>query len=111
MGGSEDERESDYDSIDPLRDANATELNASTLIIRAGANRCNIGYRNVREGLSGRWQRERGLTTVQVPREMEYRREEGVKAKSEEVPYKSKKEEEQKEQAEEKDTVVETLSY
>lgn len=46
--GSEDERESGYDSIDPLRDANATELSASTLIMRDGANRCNMGYENAR---------------------------------------------------------------
>lgn len=41
--GSEDERESGYDSIDPLRDENVTELSASALIMGDGANRCNMG--------------------------------------------------------------------
>ena len=47
--GPEDERESGYDSIDPLRDGNATELSASALIMRDGANRCNMGYENARK--------------------------------------------------------------
>lgn len=62
MGGPEDERESGYDSIDPLRDETVTELSASTLIMRHGENRCNMGYENVRRSCSEdgdrRWYRE-----------------------------------------------------
>ncbi len=62
-GGSEHERESSDDSIDPLRDVNAAELRASTLIMRDGANGCNMGYENARkssmERKSGRGKRER----------------------------------------------------
>lgn len=58
-GGSEDERESSYDSIDPLRDVNATELRATTLIMRDGANRCNMGYENARKSSSGDGGKER----------------------------------------------------
>lgn len=57
--GSEDERESGCDSVDPLRDANMTELSASALIMRDGANRCNMGYENARESWSGDGGRER----------------------------------------------------
>lgn len=48
-GGSEDERESGYDSIDPLRDVNATELR------RDGANRCNMGDGNAIKHEDWRW--------------------------------------------------------
>lgn len=86
VGGSGDERESGYDSINPLRDVNATELRAHTLIMRAGANRCNMGYENVRiresgdEGKEQDKERERGKVVerghipAEGPRENEYGR-------------------------------------
>lgn len=40
VGGSEDERKSGYDSIDPLKEVIATELRGD------GANRCNTGDEN-----------------------------------------------------------------
>lgn len=47
--GSEDERESGYDSIDPLRDENVTELSASALIMGDGAIAAIWGYENARK--------------------------------------------------------------
>lgn len=102
VGGSEDERESGYDSIDPLRDVNTTELSASTLIMRDGANRCNMGYENVRKSWSGdgekEWERKerekvkRGRIPDHDPGGREYGRGEGVKAEKEKVICKSRKE-------------------
>lgn len=68
MRGPEDERESGYDSIDPLRDETVTELSASPLIMRHGENRCNMGYENVRRSCSGDGGREKSETSTKPSR-------------------------------------------
>lgn len=86
-GRSGDERESGYDSIDPLRDVNATELSVSALIRRDGANQCNTG-----EEREGEKVVERGHVAAQGPRGRECGRGEWVKAEREGVLHKSKEE-------------------
>lgn len=60
MRGPEDERESGYDSIDPLRDETVTELSASPLIMRHGE--------NVRRSCSGDGGREKSETSTKPSR-------------------------------------------